>query len=109
MMNTSHHNPPEKGESEVNIGKAVKLCRNQKGFTKTKLAELSGLSLSYFTLLEQGKRDPSISTVERISDALGIPAFILIFLATENDERNSISTELLEKLSHLTLFLMQEN
>ena len=50
----------------MNIGRAIKLCRNQKGFTKTKLAENSGLSVSYLTLLEQGKRDPNLSTLEKI-------------------------------------------
>lgn len=93
----------------MNIGKAIKLCRNQKGFTKTKLAELSGLSISYLTLLEQGKRDPNISTIEQICSALGIPTTILIFLATENDERKNISPELSEKLSYLALSLMSDS
>lgn len=91
----------------MDIGKAIKLCRNQKGFTKTKLAEISGLSISYLTLLEQGKRDPNISSIEKICSALDIPTVILIFLATENDERKNISPELSEKLSYLALSLMK--
>lgn len=62
----------------MNIGKAIKLCRNQKGFTKTKLAEKAELSTSYLTLLEQGKRDPNLSTLEKICQALQIPSTILI-------------------------------
>lgn len=90
----------------MNIGKAIKLCRNQKGFTKTKLAGLSGLSISYLTLLEQGKRDPNLSTIEKICNALNIPLTVLIFLAAENHENTAISAELSEKLSHLALSLM---
>lgn len=90
----------------MNIGKAIKLCRNQRGFTKTKLAQLSGLSVSYLTLLEQGKRDPNLSTIEKICNALNIPSTVLIFLATENHEKTVISSELSEKLSHLALSLM---
>ena len=90
----------------MNIGKAIKLCRNQRGFTKTKLAQLSGLSVSYLTLLEQGKRDGFLSTIEKICNALNIPSTVLIFLATEKHEKKVISSELSEKLSHLALSLM---
>ena len=47
----------------MNISKALKLCRTQKGITKTKLAEKADISISYLSLLEQGKRDPNLSTI----------------------------------------------
>lgn len=93
----------------MNIGKAIKLCRNQKGFTKAKLAEISGLSISHLTLLEQGKRDPKLSTIEKICNALNIPLIVLIFLATENHENTAINAELSEKLSYLALSLMNKS
>ncbi|STY62594.1 helix-turn-helix domain-containing protein [Mannheimia haemolytica] len=91
----------------MNIGKALKLCRTQKGLTKTKLAENSNISVSYLTLLEQGKREPNISTINEICKALQIPPSILIFLASDSSEQQGISLELAEKLSHLALFLME--
>lgn len=91
----------------MNIGKALKLCRTQKGMTKTKLAEKSNISVSYLTLLEQGKREPNISTINEICKALQIPPSILIFLASDSSEQQGISLELAEKLSHLALSLME--
>ena len=91
----------------MNIGRAIKLCRNQKGFTKTKLAENSGLSVSYLTLLEQGKRDPNLSTLEKICLALQIPSTVLMFLAADADA--GMSTELSEKLSALALSAIGDN
>lgn len=91
----------------MNIGKALKLCRTQKGMTKTKLAENSNISVSYLTLLEQGKREPNISTINEICKALQIPPSILIFLASDSSEQQGISLELAEKLSHLALSLME--
>lgn len=91
----------------MNIGKALKLCRTQKGMTKTKLAESSNISVSYLTLLEQGKREPNISTINEICKALQIPPSILIFLASDSSEQQGISLELAEKLSHLALSLME--
>lgn len=90
----------------MNIGRAIKLCRNQKNLSKTKLAELSGLSISYLTLLEQGKRDPNLSAIEKICQALQVPTTILMFLAADNDEKAEMSTELAEKLSVLALSLI---
>lgn len=90
----------------MNIGRAIKLCRNQKNLSKTKLAELSGLSISYLTLLEQGKRDPNLSAIEKICQALQVPTTILMFLAADNDEKAGMSTELAEKLSVLALSLI---
>lgn len=91
----------------MNIGKALKLCRTQKGMTKTKLAENSNISVSYLTLLEQGKREPNISTINEVCKALQIPPSILIFLASDSSEQQGISLELAEKLSHLALSLME--
>lgn len=93
----------------MNIGRAIKLCRNQKELSKTKLAELSGLSISYITLLEQGKRDPNLSAIIKICQALQVPATILIFLAADTEEKTGISTELSEKLSVLALSLIGDD
>lgn len=93
----------------MNIGRAIKLCRNQKNLTKTKLAELSGLSVSYLTLLEQEKRDPNLSTIDKICQALKIPSAILIFLAADSNEKKELSPELSEKLSFLALSLIGDN
>jgi len=91
----------------MNIGRALSLCRTQKGMTKTKLSQVADVSISYLTLLEQGKRDPNLSTINQICKAMNIPTSIFMFLASEVSDRDGISNELAEKLSHTALSLME--
>ncbi len=92
----------------MNISKALKLCRTQKGLTQTRLADLAGISVSYLSLLEKGKRDPNLSTIEDLCLALKVPASIFMFLASDTNELNGISNELAEKLSLTALQLIRE-
>ncbi|MCL1039530.1 helix-turn-helix domain-containing protein [Shewanella submarina] len=91
----------------MNIGKALALCRTQKGMTKTNLSQLANVSVSYLTLLEQGKRDPNLSTINQICQAMNIPLSIFMFLASDVADREGISSELAEKLAHTALSLME--
>ncbi len=93
----------------MQLGNAIKICREQKGLTRTELAEKAELSTSYISLLENNKRDPSLSKVEKIAEGLGVPMSILLFLATDKSEFESISSELAEKLSLLTLKLIEKS
>jgi transcriptional regulator with XRE-family HTH domain len=92
----------------MNLGKAIKLCRVQKNIKQIDLAKLANISVAYLSLLEQGKRDPSFSTIESIAIALDIPLSIIIFLAADSDnELKDLSPELVEKLSFTALNLMR--
>ena len=93
----------------MQLGKAIKMCRERKGLSRTELADKAGISLSYLSLLEKNGRDPSVSKVKDISDALDVPTSILMFLASDKDEIESISPELAEKLSLLSLKLMESH
>lgn len=91
----------------MNLGRAIKLVRTQRNMSQADLAARAGVSVSYVSMLERGKRDPNLSSIEKIAGALEIPVSILMFLATESDEISSISPELVEKLSVTALRLIQ--
>ena len=91
----------------MNIGKAVRLCRHQKGLTQAQLAEMSGLSVSFLSMLEKGRRDPSLSSIQSIASALEVPVSILVFLGADNEDLVGMSQELTEKLSSAALRLVQ--
>ena len=90
----------------MNIGNAIKLCRTQKGYTQSQLSEKSNISASYLSLLEKGKRDPNLSTLQDISTALDVPTSILMFLASDKEDLDGVSEELAEKLSLTVLKLI---
>jgi ribosome-binding protein aMBF1 (putative translation factor) len=54
------------------FAKVVKKHRQLKGFSKSTLAEKSGLHQTYIGLLERGERSPNLDTAKAIADALGI-------------------------------------
>lgn len=93
-------------KKQMNLGKAIKLCRTQKGMNQAELAGSAEISISYLSLLEQGKRDPSFSMIQNIASALNVPLSILVFLAAEKSEIVDISPELAEKLSLTALQLI---
>jgi len=54
-----------------NLGKRLKQIRVRKGLTQEALSTRSGLTKSYVSLLEAGKKIPAISTLSDIAAALG--------------------------------------
>lgn len=91
----------------MNLGKAIRLCRDQKGLKQSDLASKVGLSASYLSMLEQSKRDPGFSTVHSIANALGVPVSILVFLATESNDL-TVGDDIAEKLSYAALMLIKD-
>ena len=93
----------------MNIGHAIKLCRQQRKMTQKELASLAGVSISYLSVLERGERsDPGLNSLERIANGVEIPMAVLLFLAAEEDELGGFTPELKEKLSQIALTLMRE-
>lgn len=59
-------------QSIENLGKRIKQLRIAKGLTQESLATRAGLTKSYISLLETGKKMPAIFTLSHIAGALGI-------------------------------------
>jgi transcriptional regulator with XRE-family HTH domain len=55
-----------------NFGKRLKELREQAGLTQPQLAERANLSKAGIADLEQGRREPSWSTVQALCAALGV-------------------------------------
>ena len=90
----------------MNLGKAIKLCRTQRGMNQKQLAEKAEISVSYLSLLEKGKRDLNYSTLQNISNGLNVPISIISFLAADDQELSGINQTMREKLSALSLELL---
>lgn len=92
----------------MNLGKAIRACRKKKGLTQAKLADLSKISVSHLCLLEKDKRDPSLSAVNAIADALKIPVSILVLLASRHEDIKELSENQIEELSRSVMGIMDE-
>jgi transcriptional regulator with XRE-family HTH domain len=70
-------------ELVARFGLAVRAARQQRGLAQEELAEVAGLDRTYISGLERGRRNPTLSTQERIAAALGCPLADLIRAAEE--------------------------
>ncbi len=68
------------------LGLKVKEFRKQRKITQEKLAEIIGVDNGYISKLEVGQNFPSISTLERIADALGVELYELFQFTRRKDK-----------------------
>lgn len=78
----------------MNVGHAIRMCRTQRGASQTEVANRANCSVSYLSMLENNKRDPKLSTITRIAQALHVPVGVLLFLAAEKDELGQMDARL---------------
>lgn len=91
----------------MNIGYAIKFCRQQKRLSIPGLAKRSGMSASHLSLLERGKREPSFDALGRICGELKVPMSVLIFIGSESSDLPTFTDDVHAKLSAATLKLLQ--
>ena len=60
------------------IGRKIKALRNERGLTMEKLGQIAGCSKAYISQLEHGVTKPSLSMLNRFSEALGVPVSELL-------------------------------
>ncbi len=57
----------------VNVGARLRQLRQERGLSIRALARASGLSANALSLIERGRTSPSVSTLYKVADALGVP------------------------------------
>lgn len=74
--------------NKVDIGKNIRKYRKLRGITQESLAESSGLSVKYISMLESKKfQNISINRLERIADSLDVSIDTLVSAKNDNHER----------------------
>ena len=56
----------------------LKEIRIERGLSQNKLALLSGLSRQAIAFIEQGKKSPTLGTLQKLADALNVSVSMLI-------------------------------
>jgi len=72
----------------VNIGERLRELREARNISMRTLAARSGLSANALSMIERGKASPSVSTLYKLADALGIS--ITTFFATAADRKQVV-------------------
>jgi transcriptional regulator with XRE-family HTH domain len=77
----------------MDYGKGIRIARAVAGIRQKQLAKLSGLDASHISLIEKGKRRPSLEALEKLSKALNIPQDLLVLLSAEPFDLKSRTPE----------------
>ena len=62
----------------ASIGKRIRACREEKGWSQEVFAEKVGQSIAYTGMIERGEKVPKLETFIRIANVLGVSADLLL-------------------------------
>jgi len=63
----------DKTALSIDVGGRLRELRQERDLSMRALARMSGLSANALSMIERGKTSPSVSTLYKLSDAMGIP------------------------------------
>lgn len=66
-------------QNNIKFGQVVKILRTASGLKQKDLAEKVGVRPHYLSLVESGKREPSLNVVRLIARALDVPVSYLFW------------------------------
>ena len=67
----------------MEVGGRIKAIRTSRGLTVAALADKTGLSKGLISQIENDKASPSLATLERLAEGLGVPAAYLLLKTAE--------------------------
>ena len=89
---------------QQDYAKAFRIIRAAFGLRQCELAERMPITASQLSLIEAGKRQPSLRVVNGLANAVGVPAALISLLASTADDVESKSGE---DISHLARALLR--
>lgn len=78
---------PRENNLEMAIGHEVRACRKKLGITVSDLAAATGMSVGMLSKIENGNISPSLTTLQSLSRALGVP--LTAFFRRFEEPRNA--------------------
>lgn len=84
---------------KMNIGDNIKRIRAAKNLSQKEVVTVAKLDAAQYSRIENGKTDPSVSTLERIAKALGVSLSDLFASTDELKEINSYDKSIMEKVA----------
>lgn len=82
----------------MKIGTAIKNCRIEKGISQTELALLIEVSRTSLSQIENNLKQPSKTTLSKLSSKLGVPEVYFSLMALEKDDVPESRKELYDTL-----------
>jgi transcriptional regulator with XRE-family HTH domain len=67
----------------MTIGESIRIVRSRRGFRQKEVAKRVGVTQSLLSRIENGRRDPNVSLVGRIAEAMEVPPQLIFLMACE--------------------------
>lgn len=91
----------------MTIGLTLKLLRTASSLTQSSLAKDLKVTANYLSLLEKGRKEPSLSLLKRFSKRFDVPLGYLLWLALEDGQSNE-ELDLKQKMDELLVNIIRE-
>ncbi len=82
----------------MNIGKSIKTIRENRGMSQKEVISIINMEAAQYSRIENGKTEPSISTLERITKALGVSVIDLLSFEKKTEDIKSYDQTVMEKV-----------
>lgn len=83
------------------LGRQINQIRKIKGITQETLAERSDLTVSYISKIETGTKNPTITVIKRIAQAMGVDIYQLFISLDPELMSNRTILEKIEELINI--------
>lgn len=94
--------------NNMDISKNIKRIREAKGLSQKEVISAIGMGAAQYSRIENGKTDPSVSTLTKIAKALGV-AMPELFMDKETlEDISSVDTTLMERVSLINSLSKEE-
>lgn len=80
------------------IGKTIQIIRQARGVALNDLARKARVSTAYLSLIENGKRDPSLAVLRRLGKALRVPPELLVLLGQPRSSALRVDDERIQQM-----------
>jgi transcriptional regulator with XRE-family HTH domain len=88
----------------MDIGGLLRVLRQAARVKQSQLAARAGISQNYLSMIENGRRQPSAKTLERLGSALNVPLpFLVMYRSGTPENLGDREKELIARLKELCL------
>ncbi len=70
----------------MNIANALLRTRKDLGYTQTAAADLANITQTYLSLIENGKKVPSMEVIDKLAEIYEVPMAIMMWRAIEEKD-----------------------
>ncbi len=92
----------------MNLGATINHIRKSRGLKQGELAKLTGLTQTYLSLIEKNKREPNLTALKKIGNALSVPLPILFFLSLDESDIPKKKLESFEKIGPILKSILSQ-